>query len=210
MKRRPRRALPAIVVALLLLAVCVAVVGVLVQHLTGTREFVSYADIVARLHAVAWADRRVAVGGVLAIAAGLALLLPALLPGRAVVLPLAGDDGFTAGVGRRGLRRALRDAARAVDGVHAARVRLRRKKVRVTIRTAYVHAAGLSERVGVAVGERITRIGPDPAPRVVVAARRGGGSAVPGDGRKSHGDNAVQHGGPSAAAGERRAVEILR
>lgn len=171
MKRRPRRALPASVLALLLLAVCVAGVGLAVQHLIGTKEFVRCADIVARLHRIAWDSRWVAFGGLLAVAAGLILLISAVLPGRAVILPLTGADGFTAGVARRGLRGALRDAAQSVEGVRSARVRLRRRKIRVKIRTANVHSTGLSEYVCAAVGERVTRIGPDPAPRVVVAAR---------------------------------------
>ncbi|MBY8863858.1 DUF6286 domain-containing protein [Nocardia sp. CA2R105] len=200
MRRRPRRALPAGVLAVALLAACAAAVGPLVQHLTGAREFVPYGRIVARLHGIAWDDRWVAVGGIVAIVAGLTLLMSAILPGRAVVLPLVGDDGFTAGVARRGLRGALQDAAQSVEGVRSARVRLRRKKVRIKIRTAYVHVAGLSERVGTAVDERMTRIGPDPAPRVVVVARRGGGSG----GRRA--DGAVPGGDPIVVAGSEQAV----
>ncbi|WP_067680553.1 DUF6286 domain-containing protein [Nocardia miyunensis] len=195
MKRRPRRALPASVLAVVSLAASVVIVGALIQHLNGTREFVPYGRVVARLHEISWTDRWVAVGGVFAIAAGLALLMLAILPGRAVVLPLAGGDGFAAGVARRGLRRALRDAAQSVEGVRSARVRLRRKKVRVTIRTACVHSAGLSERVHAAVDERITRIGPDPAPRVVVAARRGRGSD------ESEGRRGVSDAAPIRGAG---------
>jgi hypothetical protein len=177
MKRRPRRALPASVLAVVLLAACVVGVVSLIQYLSGTRGFVPVGRAVARLHRIAWDDRWVPVGGVVAIGAGLALLMLAILPGRAVVLPLAGDDGFAAGVARRGLCAALRDAAQSVDGVRSARVRLRHRRVRVKVRTEQVHAAGLSERVRAAVDERLTRIGPNPVPRVVVVARGGGGSA---------------------------------
>lgn len=201
MKRRPRRALPASVLAVALLAGCLVTVGSLIEYLTGAKGFASFGRVVARLHAIAWNDRWVAVGGVAALAAGLALLMLAILPGRAVVLPLAGDDGFAAGVARRGLCAALRDTAQSVDGVSSARVRLRRRKVRVKIRTAYVHSAGLSERVRAVVDERIGLIGPDPAPRVVVAARRGGRTAEPDRQRELRADDAAVGGDSIAVAG---------
>ncbi|WP_067896810.1 DUF6286 domain-containing protein [Nocardia vaccinii] len=206
MKRRPRRALPASVLAVALLAACVVTVGLLIQHLTGTEGFVPIGRVVARLHGIAWDDRWVAVGGVVAIAAGLALLMSAILPGRAVVLPLTGDDGFAAGVARRGLCAALRDAAQSVEGVRSARVRLRHKKVHVKIRTAYVHSAGLNERVRTVVDERLTLIGPDPARRVVVAARRGGRSAEPGGQREPRAGDAAVGGDSIAVAGPEQVV----
>ncbi len=206
MKRRPRRALPASVLAVALLTACLVTVGSLIEYLTGTKGFVPFGWVVARLHAIAWGDRWVAVGGVVAVAAGLALLTPAILPGRAVLLPLAGDDGFAAGVARRGLCAALRDAAQSVDGVRSARVRLRHRKVRVTIRTAYVHSAGLNERVRAVVAERIALIGPDPAPRVAVTARRGGRSAEPDRARKPGAENAALGGDSIAVAGPEQVV----
>jgi hypothetical protein len=171
-KRRPRRALPALALALALVAVCVTVAWSLVQRLTGTREFVFYARVAVCLHETTWADRWVVVAGVGAVLSGLALLALALLPGRAVVLPLAGDDQFAAGVARRGLCGALQDAARSVEGVRSARVRLRHRKVRVIVRTGRAHPAGLSESVHAAVDERIRRIGPSPAWNVSVRPRR--------------------------------------
>ncbi|WP_280267553.1 DUF6286 domain-containing protein [Nocardia wallacei] len=174
MKRRPSRAVPAAAVALALLAVCAVAVLSLVQRLTGAREFVSYDAVVNRLHEIAWESPWVAVASGGAVLAGLLLLALAVLPGRPVVVPLTADDEITAGVLRRGLHAALRDAALSVEGVHSARVRLRRKTVRVTARTGHAHPADLPDAVCAAVDERITRIGPHPTPRVSTRLRRAG------------------------------------
>ena len=175
MKRRPRRALPAVVLALSLLALSVAVVWSLVQRLTGTGDHLSYDSVVTRLHVTPWDDRQVLIAGAAAVLAGLVLLTLAVLPGRAVVVPLSGADDFAAGVARRGLRAALRDAAQSVEGVRSARVRLHRNRVRVTVRTGYAHTASLAEAVCAAVDERIGRIGAHPAPRVSTRLRQAGG-----------------------------------
>lgn len=174
MRRRPRRAIPAALLALALLATCVAVVWSLLQRLTGAREFISYHGIAGRLHTVAWDDRQVLIAGAATALAGLVLLALAVLPGRAVVVPLTGAEDFAAGVARRGLRGALQDAAQSVEGVRSARVRLRRNRVRVTARTGYAHTASLAEAVSAAVEERIGRIGACPAPRVTTRLRAAG------------------------------------
>ncbi|RDI43295.1 DUF6286 domain-containing protein [Nocardia mexicana] len=174
MRRRPSRAVPAATVALALLAVCAIVVLSLVQRLTGAKEFVSYDSIVNRLRDIAWEGPWVAVAGVGAVLAGLLLLALAVLPGRPVVVPLAADDEITAGVLRRGLHGALREAAQSVEGVQSARVRLHRRTVRITARTRHAHPADLPEAVCAAVDERVARIGPHPAPRVSTRLRRAG------------------------------------
>ena len=174
MRRRPRRALPAVALALALLVLCVAVAWSLVQRLTGAREYLSYGSVAARLHATAWDDRQVLIAGAAAVLAGLVLLALAVLPGRAVVVPLTGAEDFAVGVARRGLRGALRDAAQSVEGVRSARVRLHRNRVRVTVRTGYAHTASLAEAVCAAVDERIGCIGTYPAPRVSTRLRKAG------------------------------------
>jgi hypothetical protein len=173
-RRRPRRAIPAALLALALLAICAAVVWSLIQRLTGAREFIYFHEIAARLHIIAWDDSQVLIAGAVTAPAGLVLLALAVWPGRAVMVPLAGAEDFAAGVDRRGLRGALRDAAQSVEGVRSARVRLRRNRVRVTARTGYARTASLAEAVSAAVGERIDRIGACPAPRVFTRLRAAG------------------------------------
>lgn len=179
------------VVAVVLLAACVIVAGVLIQHLTGTSEFVSYDRIVARLHEVTWDNRWVAVVGVILVATGLVLLTLAILPGRPIILPLTDDDGFTAGVARRGLRSALQDAAQSVDGVRSARVRLRHKKVSVKIHTDSVHATGLTDHVYAVVNDRVASIGPTPTPRVVITTHSGRGPKTSADVQPASGGQRV-------------------
>ncbi|MCM6776344.1 DUF6286 domain-containing protein [Nocardia sp. CDC159] len=175
MIRRPRRIVPAVIVALALLAGSVAVAVSLIQRLSGAKEFVSYDAVASRLHDTTWASGWVLGVGIGAVVVGLILLGVALWPGRAVVVPLESEDGVTAGIARRSLRAAIGDAAAAVDGVHSPRVRLGRRKVRVRGRAA--GDAGLPETVRAAVEQRLLRIAPRAFPRIETALRpvRAGG-----------------------------------
>ncbi|MFI9408186.1 DUF6286 domain-containing protein [Nocardia sp. NPDC052316] len=160
MIRRSRRAGPAIVVAVLLLAGCVAVTVSLIQRLVGAHEFVSYDSVAADLHGMQWHDLPVLGVGIAAMVFGFVLLALALWPGRAAVLPLAADDGISAGVTRGGLRTALRSAAGTVDGVSSARIKLRRKAVKVAARTDRAGSEGLPEEICERLTRRVQEIGP--------------------------------------------------
>lgn len=160
MIRRPRRAGPAVVVAVLLLAVCVAVAVSLIQRLVGAHEFLSYDSVADDLHGMTWHDMPVLAVGIGAIVFGVGLLVLALWPGRADVLPLGADDGISAGVTRGGLRTALRSTAGSVDGVSSARIRLRRKAVKVSARTERTGADGLPEEICETLTRRVQEIGP--------------------------------------------------
>ncbi|MFI5777540.1 DUF6286 domain-containing protein [Nocardia sp. NPDC051570] len=151
---------PAVLVALILLAGCVTVIVSLVQRLMGASEFVSYDGVMNRLHETSWADSRGLALGVLGAAAGLVLLALAVLPGRSILVPLVAEDEIAAGVGRRGLDEALRLAAQSVEGVQSARVRLRRKRVRITAKALQSHRPELPDAVRSAVDDRLGRIGP--------------------------------------------------
>jgi hypothetical protein len=175
MKRRPRRAIPATVLALALLGGCAVVLLSLVQRLAGTGEFVSLDTVARRLHDTAWDDPWVADVATAAVPVGFALLTAAVLPGRPVVLPLTADDEIVAGIARRGLQLALRDAAQSIEGVHSVRVRLHRGRIRILARADRAHLAGLPDTVRAAVDERLTRIGPCPTPPVSTRVRQAGG-----------------------------------
>ncbi|PXX60896.1 hypothetical protein DFR70_10987 [Nocardia tenerifensis] len=166
MIRRPRRVLPAIVVAVLLLAVCVAVAVSLIQRLVGAHEFLSYDTVASDLHGMTWHDMPVLVAGVATAVLGLVLLALALWPGRAAVLPLGDEDGLTAGVTRGGLRTALRSTADTVDGVSSARIRLRRNAVKVSAHTDRSGADSLPDEICQTLTRRVQEIGPQPVRRV--------------------------------------------
>ncbi|UGT41670.1 DUF6286 domain-containing protein [Nocardia yamanashiensis] len=171
MIRRSRRAGVATVVALALVALCVAVIVSLAQRLSGNREFVSYDSLAARLHGTEWGDPLVFGVGAAVALLGLALLVAAVLPGRAVVVPLRPLDGDAAGIERRSLRSALRRSADAVPGVSAARIKLRGKAVSVSAASDRTDVRELPDTVHRAVTAAFERIGTDTAPAVRTRVR---------------------------------------
>jgi hypothetical protein len=174
MMRRPHRAVPASLVALVLLGTSAAVALTLIPGPTGAPDYLWHDGIVRVLHATTWDDPRVAGAGLAAVAAGLALLALAVLPDRTTLVPLTAPDEIAAGVLRDDLHAALGAAARSVAGVRSARVRVRRRRVRVIARTDLAKSPELTRAVLAAVDDRVTRIGPNPSPRVAARVRRGG------------------------------------
>ncbi|MBC7300998.1 MAG: hypothetical protein H5T78_08590 [Nocardia sp.] len=170
MTRRPRRVVPAIIVALLLGAAAVLVAVSLIQRLTGAREWVSYDAVADRLHATSWSSGWVLGAGIVVAVLGLALLAAAALPGKPVLLALEPGDGIDAGIARRSLRHALTDAAGGVDGLDKARVRLRRGKIQVTGHTHHT-VEQTAQDVGQAVATRLERIKPAHVPRLRTSLR---------------------------------------
>ncbi|MGW1738796.1 DUF6286 domain-containing protein [Nocardia sp. NPDC001965] len=161
MIRRSRRIVPAILIAGILLTACVAVIVSLVQRLTGAREYLSYDEIAQYLHDLTWDDPLVAAVAVAAVALGAVLLLAAVIPGRALVLPLdaVADDDIEAGVARRDLQATLRSAAVSVNGVRSAQVQVRRARVTVTARTDLHDREDLADEICGVVGARIQQTG---------------------------------------------------
>ncbi|GLY53567.1 DUF6286 domain-containing protein [Lentzea sp. NBRC 102530] len=166
MTRRSRRALPATLTALVLLAVSVLVAVTAVQLALGEPPWLPYDSLIDRLHSTPWSAREVAVAGGVAAAIGLVLLLIAIVPGRPRTAAL---DQHTA-VSVRGLRNALRSAA-VVDGVESAAVKVRRRRVRTVVRTRRAVVDGLDEAVRTAVESRVGEFALARPPRVVVRVK---------------------------------------
>jgi len=161
--RRPRRTVPAVLVAAVLLAVAVLVIWSSVQVLLGQQPVVPFADVAAAPAALTPAEPLVLAAAALCALVGLVLVVVAVVPGAPTVLPLATPaepaSRLTAGVTRRSLIRTLSRAA-AVDGVDAAKVRLARRRVVVTARTPYRTAQpDLTDQVRAAVTARLADIG---------------------------------------------------
>lgn len=163
MIRRSRRTLPALLVALVLLAVGVVVTLSAVQVLLGRTPLLAPDVATGALAQVTWdSPAALAASGVAAVV-GLGLLGVAVVPGRTHVLPLtvAGapippgaatptDPGPGGGLTAAGWHRSdlavrLRRRAEAVEGVSSARVRVRRQGVRVRARTHRGAVADLHE-----------------------------------------------------------------
>ena len=87
---------------------------------------------------------------------GLLLLLAALRRGRPGALPLPSrHDGVKVTASRRQVQQTLSTAARRVDGVHGARVKAGRRKVRVKATTPLRDPGDLQQRINAAVTERL-------------------------------------------------------
>ncbi|WP_246609231.1 DUF6286 domain-containing protein [Nonomuraea rhizosphaerae] len=107
--------------------------------------------------------------------AGVALLLLAVVPGRSRLVPVETSDPLIViGITRSGLRRTLRAVAQEVDGVERARVRLRRRRIEVTVMTGPESSGSMLRQVGMAVGDRLASVGTLAAAEVVVRLRRRG------------------------------------
>lgn len=166
MTRRSRRALPAVLTAVLLLTASVLVGVSAIQLATGRTPLLPYDALVSRLHDTTWSATEVAVAGGIAAAVGLVLLLVAVLPGRARTVAL--DHHTTVSV--RGLRNALRSAAR-VDGVESAAVKVGRRRVKTVVRTRRSVADGLGDAVRASLEHRVGELALARPPQVVVRVK---------------------------------------
>lgn len=174
MTQRTRRSLPASLVALTLLALCVLVAVSCLQSLTGHTPWLPF-DALAHL------GTELTVGSPLVVIAatitgllGLVLLGAAAAPGGVTVLPLnPGSSGLTSGVTRRSLVRALQVSAVGVDGVDRADIHLGTRRVRVKITTPLHEPGALRDQVAGALLDRLADIAPTrtPAIRVRIKSR---------------------------------------
>ncbi|KFU76627.1 hypothetical protein SAMN04489729_7845 [Amycolatopsis lurida] len=172
MKRRPRRSVPAVLVALVVLAGCVLAAIVAVQTIIGEKPWLSYDAVASALHDTRWSDPLPPIAGGVVALLGLLLLVAAIVPGRPTVLPLEG--GTDSGASRRSYRSTLRTAASTVDGVSAAKLKVKRSKIVSVVTTGRTNTAGLADAVRAAIEHRLSQIGPAtvPAVRVRVKATR--------------------------------------
>ncbi|GAA3872955.1 hypothetical protein GCM10022243_42620 [Saccharothrix violaceirubra] len=176
MKRFSRRSVPAVLVALVVLAACVVVTVVAVRQILGLTPWIDTHAVFRALHGTRWTDPVVVFAAAACVVLGVVLLLCALLPGEPTVLPLRDDDPDTdravdSGVTRRSLRRVLRTAASSVDGVTAARLVLTRRAIIATVTTDRTSTTGLADAVRVAVGKRLDGLGPMTRPPLDVRVR---------------------------------------
>lgn len=179
MRRRPRRSIPAALVAVAGIAVSALAATSGVQWLLGKPQLVSLDAVAASAHAVAWDQPQVFAAGVVSAVLGAVLLLAAVLPGRPTVVPLT-PEGFDAqvdaGASRRGVASTLRAAAVGVDGVVGSSVKVRARRVAAKVSTDRAHTDGLPESVRAAVDQRLGQLGLATSPRVKVKVASGRGS----------------------------------
>lgn len=171
---RPRRVWPALVVAgVLTVAGALVAIEVISTLVDQPAHVIAYDRPVTWTTETAWKDTVTIVLAAVLLAAGLCCLLAGLKPGHTGLVPLRSDDPeLVLGVTAHGLRRAVETAASDVELVSGVRkVKLRRRRVAVTVDTAMRTADGLDERVRTAVQERLDELAPEPRRGVVVRVR---------------------------------------
>jgi hypothetical protein len=179
MTRRPRRVIPATLLALAILALGVVAAVSIIQELAGQPPLVPLAALGRHVRALRLDGTVMVTAGAVAAGLGLILLGCALIPGRGKTLALAtprqepGDSApAAAGVSRSGLRRALAATVADVDGVTRARVRVRVRRVTARVRTELDSPQALRAAVSRAVEQRVTQAGLARPPQVRVNVRR--------------------------------------
>ena len=111
-----------------------------------------------------------------AVVLGLVLLVLALRRGRPGALPLPSRvESVRTTASRRGIERTLRAAATRPDGVRDARVKARRRTVRVRAATALRDPGDLQSRVTEAVTQRLDELGLSGSLRPRVTVSKGAG-----------------------------------
>ena len=169
MTRLPRRTVPALIVALVLLVVSVVVGVSCVQTIAGLPPLLAFDALGRAAAAVTLADPRVLTAGGVFVLLGGVLLLCALLPGTPHVLPLTKDGyGAVAGVARHGLARDLATYARRADGITTVRVRVGAGTVRATAATPLRDHSGLADNVRAALDTRLAEFELARVPRIRV------------------------------------------
>jgi hypothetical protein len=168
-KRRPRRGVPAVLTAVVLVSACALVATVAIQTLLGRTPVIGYRAAADALHGVRWSDLPPALAGGAAVVLGLVLLLAAVLPGTPTVLPLDDDEtAIESGASRRSYRSTLRAAASSVDGVSGAALSLGRRKVAAVVRTDRTNTDGLAEAVRASLDHRLDQITPSSRPELKI------------------------------------------
>ena len=148
----------AILVAAAATTVAIDVISARTNHRT---QVWNQQTIAAHLRDTAWSAASVTLTGTVAIVVGAILVLAAILPARPKLLALQEDDPQLAvGTSRRSLRGTLTAQATRIDGVSAARVRIRRHTVRIKAATPLRDPGDLADRIRQAVVRRLDELRP--------------------------------------------------
>jgi hypothetical protein len=159
---RPRRSWPALLAAVLVLAVAAVAAAEVISALVGTPlRLPVTGPAVDYAASTRWSDPTVQAASAVLAVIGLALIGLAVVPGRGRWTVLRTDDpGLVVGLSRPALRRTLAAAAHRVSGVRGARVAVQGRRVRVRVRTDLREPAPLREEVAAAVRERVAELAP--------------------------------------------------
>lgn len=174
---RPQRKVAASIVAAILAAAGILGAIEAVSAALGRPLWrVPYHDFAGPLRDTPWSDAVTLAAAAAAAFTGLILVLAALLPGRPDAIVLAsGDASVVIAVPRASLRRVLARAARDVDGIERARVKLRRRSATIRATTRLRDTSGLRSSVQAAAQDRLTALDPLSPVRIRARIRRKAG-----------------------------------
>lgn len=170
---RPRRRVPAVIVALLLAVVAVLAIIEIVSYLLNSPLGVFPATQLARLgRETLWNDALTLVVAAVTALVGLLLLWLAFWPGRVRAAALAPEHpGVAVAITPDDLRRLAGEAAASVSGVDRVSVHVRRGQINVRADSPLHDPAGVDEEIRQAVGERVDQLQLQQPPRVRVHLR---------------------------------------
>jgi hypothetical protein len=159
---RPRRAVPALVVAALLTVLGVLVAAETLSALAGRpARWVRLDRLLGWAASTPWNNTLFLLGAALVTLIGLALVVTALVPGRPRLVPVrTGDADLIIGMRRKSFARALAHAAEGVSGVHSARTSVRGRTAAVTATTSGWDRERFGEAVRTAVLSRLAALNP--------------------------------------------------
>jgi hypothetical protein len=176
---RPRRMVPAMIVAAVLVVVSALAAAGIIAVLAGRRLDILHADAIGRwLAGLSWSDPVAKVVGAVVVLVGLLLVVIAIVPGRPRVVALnCAEPDVVAGITRRGLRCVAAVAASDVDGVDRVRTKARGRRVRVKVTTPLrdsADAGAVAGRTRQAVEKALDDLDLARPVRVAVRLRRSG------------------------------------
>lgn len=176
---RPRRMVPATIVAAVIFVVAALAAAGIVAGLVGRQIALLHVEaITSWLARTPWSSPIVLAAGAVLGVLGLVLIVAALVPGRPRVVALStGRPDVLMGITRKGLRCVAATAAADVDGVERARAKARGRRIRVKITTplrARADASAVGEHVRTAVSEALDQLDLTHRAKVKVRVRRTG------------------------------------
>lgn len=177
LRRRPSRTVPAVIVALLLLALAVAMVWLSVLKLASG----AWPNVVVRAsnwtHDVSWGSTTAIIAATGVAMMGVGLLLCAIIPGRYKAMRVRNDDLDSVDattevvITRRSIARLATARADEVDGVEAVSTSARGRSVAMSITTLSSERDTVGTAVKQRVREALESAGVHPLPRIAVNVR---------------------------------------
>ncbi|MGM0929379.1 MAG: DUF6286 domain-containing protein [Actinomycetota bacterium] len=179
LRRRPSRAVPALILGTLLLATGAGLVWAAVTRMLTGWWPASLAGPRDWLAGLIWNAPAVWAVGAIAAVVGVVLLLAALIPGRFNALPLKSPGDGSANIEgtqetimtRRAVARLAAAHCEHIDGVSSASATASPRAVHLNVATALRETAELRGRVIASVSERLAGTGLDPVPKVTASIR---------------------------------------